>query len=137
MKIVATKKGLTTNFFYPSLFFCCFWIRGSEIRDPEWVKIRGSATLLQGAEPFPPARVPARARRAGTFRGHSAAPGGGAAAARTAGGIALLRPCQPVPAGRVFFFRVRIHVFRTDFLDGGWERREGRGGYGGSFKCKG
>jgi hypothetical protein len=45
MKFVATKKGLTTNFFSP-LF--CFWIR-----DPEWVKIRiqdkhpGSATLYK------------------------------------------------------------------------------------------
>ncbi len=35
MKFVATKKGLTTNFFTP-LFCCCFWIRDpkSGIRDP-------------------------------------------------------------------------------------------------------
>ncbi len=41
MKFVATKKGLTTNFFTP-LFCCCFWIRDpkSKIRDLEWVKIR-------------------------------------------------------------------------------------------------
>jgi hypothetical protein len=46
---------MTTNFFSPSLFCCCFWIRDprSGIRDPGWVKIRiqdpdkhpGSATL--------------------------------------------------------------------------------------------
>jgi hypothetical protein len=46
VKFVATKIGLTINFFTP-LFCCCFWIR-----DPEWVKIRirdkhpGSATLV-------------------------------------------------------------------------------------------
>ena len=35
MKFVATKKGLTTNFFTP-LFCCCFWIRDpkSGLRDP-------------------------------------------------------------------------------------------------------
>jgi hypothetical protein len=58
VKIVATKKGMTTNFFSPLSFVAIFgsgiWdpgseildprsgIRdpGSEIRDPEWVKIR-------------------------------------------------------------------------------------------------
>jgi hypothetical protein len=35
VKFVATKKGLKTNF--SPLFFAVF---GSEIRDPEWVKIR-------------------------------------------------------------------------------------------------
>jgi hypothetical protein len=41
VKFVATKKGMTTNFFTP-LFCCCFWIRDprSEIWDPGWVKIR-------------------------------------------------------------------------------------------------
>ncbi len=48
MKFVAIKKGMTTNFFSPLSFVTVF---GSEIRDPEWVKIRirdkhpGSATL--------------------------------------------------------------------------------------------
>jgi hypothetical protein len=48
VKFVATKKGLTTIFFSPLSFVAVF---GSEIRDPEWVKIRirdkhpGSATL--------------------------------------------------------------------------------------------
>jgi hypothetical protein len=48
VKFVATKKGLTTNFFSALSFVAVF---GSEIRDPEWVKIRirdkhpGSATL--------------------------------------------------------------------------------------------
>ncbi len=37
MKFVATKKGLTTNFCSPLSFVAVF---GSEIRDPEWVKIR-------------------------------------------------------------------------------------------------
>jgi hypothetical protein len=57
VKFVATKKGLTTNFFCTPLFCCCFWIRDQEwvkirIRDPEWVKIMildkhsGSATLF-------------------------------------------------------------------------------------------
>ncbi len=47
VKFVATKKGLTTNFF--ALFFVA--VIGSGIRDPGWVKIRirdkhhGSATL--------------------------------------------------------------------------------------------
>ncbi len=41
MKFMATKKGMTTNFF-TTLFYCCFWIRdpGSKILDPGWVKIR-------------------------------------------------------------------------------------------------
>ncbi len=72
MKFVATKKGMTTNFFYFSLLLLFLdpgseirdpgsGIRdpgseirdpGSEIRDPGWVKIRirdkhpGSATLI-------------------------------------------------------------------------------------------
>jgi hypothetical protein len=33
---MATKKGLTTNFFSPLSFVAVF---GYEIRDPEWVKI--------------------------------------------------------------------------------------------------
>ncbi len=53
VKFVAIKKGLTTNFFRPSLLLL-FLDLGSEIRDPEWVKsgsgIRdkhpGSATLI-------------------------------------------------------------------------------------------
>ncbi len=50
MKFLATKKGLTTNYFSP-LFLLLFLDFESEIRDPEWVKIRirdklpGSATL--------------------------------------------------------------------------------------------
>ena len=74
MKFVATKKGMTTNFFYFSLLLLFLdpgseirdpgsGIRdpgseirdpGSEIRDPGWVKIRirdkhpGSATLTTG-----------------------------------------------------------------------------------------
>jgi hypothetical protein len=50
VKFVATKKGSTTIFFHPSLLLM-FLDPGSEIRDPEWVKIRiwdkhtGSATL--------------------------------------------------------------------------------------------
>jgi hypothetical protein len=36
---VATKKGLATNFFDPSLLLL-FLGPGSEIRDPEWVNIR-------------------------------------------------------------------------------------------------
>jgi hypothetical protein len=44
VKFVATKKGLTTNFFSPLSFVAVFGsgIRdlGSGIRDPEWVKIR-------------------------------------------------------------------------------------------------
>jgi hypothetical protein len=49
VKFVATKKGLTTNFFSTLSFVAVFV---SEIRDPEWVKIRirdkhpGSATLI-------------------------------------------------------------------------------------------
>jgi hypothetical protein len=48
VKLVATKNGMTTNFFFTRLFCCCFCIR-----DPGWVKIRirdkhpGSATLLE------------------------------------------------------------------------------------------
>jgi hypothetical protein len=38
VKFVATKKGLTTNFF-PSLLLL-FLDPGSGIRDPEWVKVR-------------------------------------------------------------------------------------------------
>ncbi len=51
MKFVATKKGMTTNFFHPSLLLL-FLDPGPEIRDPGWVKIRiwdknpESATLL-------------------------------------------------------------------------------------------
>jgi hypothetical protein len=51
VKFVATKKGFRTNFFHPSLLLL-FLDPGSEIRDPEWVKIRirdkhpGSATLI-------------------------------------------------------------------------------------------
>jgi hypothetical protein len=50
VKFVATKKGLTTNFFLPSLLLL-FLDPGSGIRDPGWIKIRirdkhpGSATL--------------------------------------------------------------------------------------------
>jgi hypothetical protein len=50
VKFVATKKDMTTNFFFTPLFCCCFWIR-----DPGWVKIRirdkhpGSATLTAGS----------------------------------------------------------------------------------------
>jgi hypothetical protein len=36
---VATKKRLTTNFFHTSLLLL-FLDPGSEIRDPDWVKIR-------------------------------------------------------------------------------------------------
>ncbi len=49
---MATKKGLTINFFHPSLLLL-FLDPGSEIRDPERVKIRirdkhpGSATLKE------------------------------------------------------------------------------------------
>ncbi len=49
VKFVATKIGLTTNFFSPLSFVAVF---GSGIRDQEWVKIRirdehpGSATLI-------------------------------------------------------------------------------------------
>jgi hypothetical protein len=39
VKFVATKKRLTTHFFHPSLLLL-FLDPGSEIRDPEWVKIR-------------------------------------------------------------------------------------------------
>ncbi len=39
VKFVAIKKGLTTNFFDPSLLLL-FLNPGSEIRDQEWVKIR-------------------------------------------------------------------------------------------------
>jgi hypothetical protein len=52
VKFVATKKGLTTIF--PPSLLLLFLDPGSEIRDPEWVKIRirdkhpGSATLLNG-----------------------------------------------------------------------------------------
>jgi hypothetical protein len=35
VKFVATKKGMTTNFFSPLSFAAVF---GSEIRDPGWVK---------------------------------------------------------------------------------------------------
>jgi hypothetical protein len=35
---MATKKDLTRNFFHPSLLLL-FLDPGSEIRDPEWVKI--------------------------------------------------------------------------------------------------
>ncbi len=44
------KKGMTTNFFFTNVFYCCFWIR-----NPRWVKIRirdkqpGSATLHTGS----------------------------------------------------------------------------------------
>jgi hypothetical protein len=37
VKFVATKKGMTTNFFSPLSFVA---VIGSEIRDPGWVKIR-------------------------------------------------------------------------------------------------
>ncbi len=42
VKFVATRKGMTTNYFSPLSFDVVFWIRdlGSEIRDPGWVKIR-------------------------------------------------------------------------------------------------
>jgi hypothetical protein len=44
VKFLATKKGLTTNFFSALYFIAVFGsgIRdpGSEIRDPEWVKIK-------------------------------------------------------------------------------------------------
>jgi hypothetical protein len=44
VKFVATKKGMTTNFFSPLSFVAVFGsgIRDprSEIRDPGWVKIR-------------------------------------------------------------------------------------------------
>ncbi len=52
VKFVATKTGMTTNFFFTPLFCCCFFDPGSEIRDPGWVKIRirdkhpGSAILV-------------------------------------------------------------------------------------------
>jgi hypothetical protein len=52
MKFVATKNGMTTNFFHPSLLLL-FLHPGSEIWDQGWVKIRirdkhpGSATLEQ------------------------------------------------------------------------------------------
>jgi hypothetical protein len=36
---MSDKKGLTTNFFHPSLLLL-FLDLGSEIRDPEWVEIR-------------------------------------------------------------------------------------------------
>jgi hypothetical protein len=39
VKFVATKKGMTTNFFHPFLLLL-FSDPGSEIRDPGWVKIR-------------------------------------------------------------------------------------------------
>ncbi len=56
VKSVATKKVMTTIFFFKPLFCSCFWIRDPgwvkiRIRDPGWVKIRirdkhpGSATL--------------------------------------------------------------------------------------------
>jgi hypothetical protein len=41
VKFVATKKGLTTDFFHSSLLLL-FLDPGSEIRDPEWVKKSGS-----------------------------------------------------------------------------------------------
>ncbi len=50
MKLVATKKGMTTNYFSPLSFVAVF---GFGIRDPGWVKIRildkhpGSAILCQ------------------------------------------------------------------------------------------
>jgi hypothetical protein len=50
VRFVATKKSLTTYFFHPCLLLLSL-DPGSEIRDPEWVKIRirgkhpGSATL--------------------------------------------------------------------------------------------
>ncbi len=50
VKFMATKKGMTTNFFSP-LSIIAFLDLGSEVRDPGWVKIRirdkhpGSATL--------------------------------------------------------------------------------------------
>jgi hypothetical protein len=53
IKFVATKKGLKTNFFSLLSFVALLFLDpGSEVRDPEWVKIRirdkhpGSATLL-------------------------------------------------------------------------------------------
>ncbi len=77
---VASKKGRTTNFFSPPLWFCSYWIRnpdseirgpgsgfrdprsgfrdpGSEIRDPEWIKIRIRNTskrtlIVKNMEPF-------------------------------------------------------------------------------------
>jgi hypothetical protein len=51
VKFMATKKGMTTNFFSPLSFIAVF---GSGIRDPGWVEIRirdkhpGSATLVRG-----------------------------------------------------------------------------------------
>ncbi len=39
VKFVATLKGMTSNFFYPSLLLL-FLDPGSEIQDPGWVKIR-------------------------------------------------------------------------------------------------
>ncbi len=53
VKFVATWKGMTTNFFHPSLLLL-FLDPRSGIRDPGWVKIRirdkhpGSATLGRG-----------------------------------------------------------------------------------------
>jgi hypothetical protein len=52
VNFVATKKGMTTNFFSPLSFAAVF---GSGIRDPRWVKIwiwdkhPGSATLKAGS----------------------------------------------------------------------------------------
>ncbi len=37
VKLVATKKGMTSNFFHPSLLLL-FLDPGSGIRDPGWVK---------------------------------------------------------------------------------------------------
>jgi hypothetical protein len=59
VKFVATIKGMTTNYFHPSLLML-FLVPGSEIRDPRsgiWDKHPGSATLLikfkKVVEPLP------------------------------------------------------------------------------------
>ncbi len=62
MKFVPSYKGMTTNFFHPSLLHL-FLDPGSEIRDPGWVKkksgsgirdkLTGSATLLKISVPGP------------------------------------------------------------------------------------
>ncbi len=56
VKFVATKKGMTTNFFSPSLLLL-FWDPGSKIRDPWWVKIRfrdpGYTTLICNTDSQP------------------------------------------------------------------------------------
>jgi hypothetical protein len=64
VKFVATKQGLTTNFFHPSLLLLFLdpgseiQDPGSEIRDPEWLKIRirdkhpGSATQFHSSQIF-------------------------------------------------------------------------------------